>query len=182
MSSQLRVDKILPVDGAPTSGGGGIIQVVSAIKRDTASAAVLRDTDWTGHNLSVTITPKFSTSKILILGNFHLNLTYTEGIRYKLFKGGSVLTDAIGDQVGSNRIRSTGGIPQRNDNDYQPTACPIHFLDTAGSTSALTYTPAFSCSRTGGTFTLYVNRPSSSTDNDGYSSTVSTLMAFEVSA
>ena len=29
MSSQLRVDKILPVDGAPTGGGGGIIQVVS---------------------------------------------------------------------------------------------------------------------------------------------------------
>ena len=30
MSSQLRVDKILPVDGAPTGGGGGIIQVVQA--------------------------------------------------------------------------------------------------------------------------------------------------------
>ena len=27
MSSQLRVDKILPVDGAPTGGGGGIIQM-----------------------------------------------------------------------------------------------------------------------------------------------------------
>ena len=27
MTSKLRVDSILPVDGAPTSGGGGIIQV-----------------------------------------------------------------------------------------------------------------------------------------------------------
>ena len=27
MTSQLRVDKIVPVDGAPTGGGGGIIQV-----------------------------------------------------------------------------------------------------------------------------------------------------------
>ena len=34
MSSQLRVDKILPVDGAPTDGGGGIIQVVQATKND----------------------------------------------------------------------------------------------------------------------------------------------------
>ena len=182
MASQLRVDKILPVDGAPTSGGGGIIQVVSAIKKDTASAAVVRDTDWTGHNLSVTITPKFSTSKILILGNFHVNLTYTEGIRYKLFKGGSVLTDAIGDQLGSNRVRTTGGIPQRNDNDFQAQALPIHFVDTAGSTSALTYTPAFSGTRTGGTFTMYVNRSGSSNDNDGFSTAISTLMAFEVSA
>ena len=29
MASKLRVDSILPVDGAPTNGGGGIIQIVS---------------------------------------------------------------------------------------------------------------------------------------------------------
>ena len=29
MSSELRVDKIVPVDGVPTGGGGGVIQVVS---------------------------------------------------------------------------------------------------------------------------------------------------------
>jgi len=31
MASKLRVDSILPVDGAPTGGGGGIIQVVQTI-------------------------------------------------------------------------------------------------------------------------------------------------------
>ena len=39
MSSQLRVDKILPVDGAPTGGGGGIIQVVQTIKKDQFTTA-----------------------------------------------------------------------------------------------------------------------------------------------
>ena len=29
MSSELRVDKIVPTAGVPTGGGGGIIQVVS---------------------------------------------------------------------------------------------------------------------------------------------------------
>ena len=174
-------DGIVDRDTLAAQAKGSILQVVSAIKKDTASAAILRDTDWTGHGLSVTITPSSASNKIIIIGNFHINFMYTEGIRYKLFKGGSVLTDAIGDQLGSNRERTTGGIPQRNDNDYQPQALPIHFVDTAGSTSALTYTPAFSTSRTGGTFTMYVNRPSSSTDNDGYSTTVSTLMAMEVS-
>ena len=166
----------------PNGGAGKILQVVSAIKKDTASAHVLRDTDWTGHNLSVTITPSSATNKIIIIGTFNLNFNYSEGIRYKLFKGGSVLTDAVGDQLGSNRVRTTGGIPQRNDNDYQVQSMPIHFVDTAGSTSALTYTPAFSGTRTGGNFTLYINRSVSSTDNDAYSSSISTLMAMEVGA
>ena len=166
----------------PNGGAGKILQVVSAIKKDTASAHVLRDTDWTCHNLIVTITPSSATNKIIIIGTFNLNFNYSEGIRYKLFKGGSVLTDAVGDQLGSNRVRTTGGIPQRNDNDYQVQSMPIHFVDTAGSTSALTYTPAFSGTRTGGNFTLYINRSVSSTDNDAYSSSISTLMAMEVGA
>ena len=42
MASKLRVDSILPVDGAPSGGGGGIIQVVQTIKKDqfTTSSSV----------------------------------------------------------------------------------------------------------------------------------------------
>ena len=40
MASQLRVDKILPVDGAPTGGGGGIIQVVQTQKKDTHAMSI----------------------------------------------------------------------------------------------------------------------------------------------
>ena len=183
-SSNNRVFTIPDVaDGtiATTATAGKILQVVSAVKKDTASAAILRDTDWTGHGLSVSITPSSASNKILVMGIFNVNLTYTEGIRYKLFKGGSVLTDAIGDQLGSNRVRTTGGVPQRNDNDFQAQDLPIHFLDTAGSTSALTYTVAFSGTRTGGSFTMYVNRSGSSNDNDGFSTQISTMTAIEVS-
>ena len=68
MTSQLRVDKILPVDGAPTNGGGGIIQVQSTTKTDTSSfASDTTDTFVDLSGLSVSITPKFSTSKILIM-------------------------------------------------------------------------------------------------------------------
>ena len=41
MASKLRVDSILPVDGAPTSGGGGIIQVVSTTLTTLVTVAVL---------------------------------------------------------------------------------------------------------------------------------------------
>ena len=70
MASQLRVDKILPVDGAPTSGGGGIIQVVQATMNDQFSTASTSLTDVTG--MSCTITPKFSTSKVLFSFSFNL--------------------------------------------------------------------------------------------------------------
>ena len=70
MSSQLRVHKILPVDGAPTGGGGGIIQVQMGTLTSVFNTASSTMVD-TG--LSVSITPKFSTSKILVnvsLGSF----------------------------------------------------------------------------------------------------------------
>ncbi len=182
MASQLRVDKILPVDGAPTSGGGGIIQVVSSTKNDVSSKDnIISSTDWTGHGLSVTITPKFSTSKILITGYLTLGLEYSETVWYKLFKGGSVLTDAIGDQLGSNRTRATGATYFQGD-AWANIQLHIQYLDTAGSTSALTYTPALSISTTTTGRTLYVNRPPHSTDNANYASYISTLTAMEVSA
>ena len=74
MSSELRVDKIIPTAGVPTGGGGGIVQIVQTIKTDVYTNNV-NDTwlDITG--LSVTITPKFNTSKILVSVSYtHLTL------------------------------------------------------------------------------------------------------------
>ena len=41
MSSELRVDKIIPTSGVPTGGGGGIIQIVqgSATSRTATSSS-----------------------------------------------------------------------------------------------------------------------------------------------
>ena len=64
MSSELRVDKIIPVDGVPTGGGGGITQINQVIKTDVFSTSSTSFVDITG--LSVTLTPKFSTSKIFV--------------------------------------------------------------------------------------------------------------------
>ena len=72
MASELRVDRIIPVNGVPTGGGGGIIQ----IQQDT----LISQTESTASNgtrvdvgLEVSITPKFSTSKIYVtLNSFSL--------------------------------------------------------------------------------------------------------------
>ena len=181
MASQLRVDKILPVDGAPTNGGGGIIQVVSTTKNDVSSNDdTTSASDWTGHGLSVTITPKFSTSKILITVFISLGFDTSENIWYRLFKGGSELTGSIGNQVGSNRKRATAGTYFKGD-DWAIESIPINYLDTAGSTSALTYTPAFNQFSTNNK-TLYVNSTASQTDSVSYPTLISTMTAMEVSA
>ena len=66
MASQLRVDKIVPVDGVPTGGGGGIIQVVSTTFTGTWSGSSGSNTFDTITDLNTTITPKFNTSKFLL--------------------------------------------------------------------------------------------------------------------
>ena len=67
MTSQLRVDKIIPVDGVPTSGGGGIIQITQS---QDGKEQVNFNTDSETDLMTAQITPKFATSKILIIINF----------------------------------------------------------------------------------------------------------------
>ncbi len=64
MASELRVDRIIPTTGAPTGGGGGIIQTVFGEKSGevTITTTTFQDT-----GLTATITPKFNTSKILVI-------------------------------------------------------------------------------------------------------------------
>ena len=67
--SELRTNRIVPRDGL-TSGtgiGGGIIQVKSATITNTFDNDQETFADVTG--VTVTITPKFSTSKMLIMYN-----------------------------------------------------------------------------------------------------------------
>ena len=70
MASELRVDRIIPTAGVPTGGGGGIIQVKSTTITNTFTNDQETFTDITG--VTVTITPKFSTSKMLIMYNLSL--------------------------------------------------------------------------------------------------------------
>ena len=71
MASELRVDKIVPTDGVPTGGGGGIIQVKQTVD-STANQQISGTTYTDAGSLSVSITPKFNTSKILIMATTNI--------------------------------------------------------------------------------------------------------------
>ena len=134
MASHLRVDKILPVDGAPTGGGGGIIQVVSTTKTDTFDTTSTSFVDITG--LSVSITPKFSTSKILV--TYHTNASMEDDG----YRGGlRLMRDSTAIFVGD----SAGSRPQLSNHLVEATGTQQQFsysgqtLDSPATTSAVTY-------------------------------------------
>jgi len=138
MASQLRVDKIVPVDGAPSGGGGGIIQVKQTVKTDTFSTLNETFTDVTG--LSVSITPKFSTSKIMVSysGCGGSGQNRIGHIRLARVIGGTTTTDIfVGDQGESNQARASSTFVQNN--TYYVSSFSGTFIDSPSTTSAVTY-------------------------------------------
>ena len=65
MASELRVDRIIPVNGVPTGGGGGIIQMVQT--QSQANDASSSSSYELVSTYDTSITPTSSTSKILVI-------------------------------------------------------------------------------------------------------------------
>ena len=188
MASQLRVDKIVPVDGAPSGGGGGIIQVVSANKTDYQSTQSGTFVDIT--SLSCTITPKFVTSKIFV--NYSLMFSGTNN-SYAIAKcvyndnGGSFqdagpFSDALsasnGDALGNRQCsldtEDTYGI-------YKLKERGVHFLHSPASTNQLIYKIQMRLTFQAGSYYTYINR-TVDIQNDPRTTGVSNLTIMEVSA
>ena len=174
MSSELRVDRILPVDGAPTGGGGSIIQVkmgtLTSVFTTTSSSMV--DT-----GLSVSITPKFSTSKILVnvsLGSFQ------NGGRLKRAMM-NIVRDSTNVIVGDARtgVECTACVCVRAaDDNYAQIPLAFTVLDSPATTSAITY--KVQATRGPDDQTVYLN---GNQGGDAYSgNTASTITVMEVSA
>ena len=185
MSSQLRVDKILPVDGAPTGGAGGIIQVVSTAKTDIFSTT--NGVSGSGYDpvtgLAATITPKFSTSKILVMLQMSVGRSGNHRAYMRLGRtiaGGSLdNTIFIGDANGSNS-RNTGSLFLGTTSGMAPIVS--NFLDSPATTSAVTYQPAVCGNGADNNVTIYVNRQANTSGSGvGDDTQTSSITLMEVS-
>ena len=140
MASELRVDKIVPTDGVPTGGGGGIVQVKQVIHsvalefNKNAYHAVTSS----GGNFEITITPKFSTSKILVSMNSFIDLNAANQRVYLTFYR------SIGGGTASNVLTGSGsgrGLMEFWNPDQRiQTSTMCQYLDSPATTSAVTYT------------------------------------------
>tara|TARA_B100000242_G_scaffold133693_1_gene95057 strand:- start:192 stop:740 length:549 start_codon:yes stop_codon:yes gene_type:complete len=182
MSSELRVDKIMPVDGIGTDTstakyGGGIIQVVQNFRSDTGSSSVqggLLSTEF----LTQAITPKFNTSKILVEFNIMVSSNSTMNrLGAVLTKNGSPI--GVADNTGDNKTENTVCTVANFTNE--PYNLCGKFLDSPATTSSVTYGVKI---RTGtsSTITIYFNRQGTESNNIYIMRGTSALTLMEISA
>ena len=154
MSSELRVDKIIPTAGVPTGGGGGIIQIVTG-GSNTRLTVPTNTGNYYNSYVNATITPKFSTSKILIIGTgdvqcqadttgsvkFARNVTNADGA---VPTNGTLLGGSSGSGIVNFRFTAAmENIP----------LTAFHF-DSPGTTSATKYTVVLA--RTSGSNNIFL--------------------------
>jgi hypothetical protein len=151
---------------------GGILQVVSTTKTDTFSLASTTFTEIT--NLTATITPKSTSSKILVMAfiSGHSNQNNVAHM-YRLMRDSTAIGvgDAAGSRIRANSLRIALGT------DTLGTSINFQFLDAPSSSSALTYSVQV---RGENATTLYVNRATTDTDSASFSRSSSTITLMEV--
>jgi hypothetical protein len=139
MASELRVDRIIPVNGVPTGGGGGIVQVVQA---STNTQVNINTQTYTDTGLSATITPRFASSKILVITNHQIYAASTGdndfyfGIRY--LRDSTTIFTPTTDSNGpfDYGVAAYGASATRV---WYSRCSPPEFLDSPNTTSAVTY-------------------------------------------
>ena len=134
MASKLRVDSILPVDGAPTTGGGGITQITMG---RTNNRTENTSTSFVATNLEATITPKFTTSKIYVQVSGDCNTNQGANTSETIFL--TVYRSIDGGSFSNLGHTNYGFVQLRN--DYIRTQAPvcINYLDNPNTTSAVVY-------------------------------------------
>lgn len=156
---------------------GSVIQVQQAFKTDTFSTTSTSLVDVSG--LSITITPKRTSSKFLIMVNMtYLNTFYTGHVA--LLRNGVEIGKA---DAASNRpinflfySNSTNGGA-----DGQWVRESMDYLDSPATSSALTYKIQASARRDAQGGTMYINRSAPDRDTSGYDGRgVSSLVVMEI--
>ena len=173
VTGNIITDKIVPTGGVPSGGGGGIIQVLQTVVKthDSRSGGGVA-TFYNIPGMSITITPKFATSKILVryVANVSQSAADGNGI-LRLIKDASTISGFNGTDGsvanGSNFIRLNS--------HWELGSFSGEYLDTAGGTSAITYQLQWSMESGR---TIYLNRRGGSAEYGA----VSTITAMEVSA
>jgi hypothetical protein len=175
-------NKIRGVDGASIYSAGQVVQVIYArTDNRTTFSSANSGNGTTVTDLNLTITPKFSTSLLvmqwMINGELHQDNTFL------IHRNGSLITDTsyTGYNSSVGNIRSSGYASAFYDQneDSTPSNWFIQYSIPASSTTAVTFAPAVRGSGASA-YTFALNRTISGSTGDNYESMVSSGMIMEV--
>lgn len=159
--STLRANAIQTTSGKPLlNSTGSVIQVVSA-NTGFVRQSITSTTPQAITGLSASITPSSSSNKILISAMLVCSYTYVCGIH--IYRNGSDLMPNHGgnNQSGGSNSYWTHYQSSQDGGDSvranQIFSMPIEYLDSPGTTSALTYQIYANSGWAGGSSPLYIN-------------------------
>ena len=135
MTSQIRVDSIVPTTGVPTGGGGGIVQCVQEVLTSTIT---LSSTSFTNVGLAATITPRSNSNKILAIAD--ISSSGSNG-NYILFQLDRDSTNIYRGTDSKTYLASKVFYPNSDNTDDGGAVgnTNIFFLDSPATTSPTTY-------------------------------------------
>ena len=156
---------------------GHVIQLQSDILT-TNFVSSASSTAWEDTPLAVSITPKYSNSKILITGMINYSGASGDHIDLKIVRNGADIllsTESAGNRSKSHIHHYTG----TNDDVYKINNGVIYLLDSPGTTNALTYLLRGRTPYNAG-YQFLLNRVATDADNSYNAYTVCTLQCMEI--
>ena len=169
----------LPDTGNLTLGKTGILQVVEAVKTDTATTSTTVYNAISG--LQPQITPSSSSNKIMIFINLKWGFSNENNdVNFKLFRsiGGTETEIFAGGANGSNQVGFYGAQDALGKGIHIMMPISSQYLDSPNTTSQITYLIKWHIQRSASY--NYLNRPGSNDTSDDYHRTSSSVTLMEV--
>jgi hypothetical protein len=160
-------------------GAFRILQVVSTTKTDTFSASISAGSDTAITGLSATITPSSTSSKILVFINASGARSGDEAIvNLRLYRDATEI--GSGATAGNRTSVLVGNIDVATDTTTITTVSG-HYLDSPSTTSSITYAVHATNAHSSTTYTFYINRSATDTDDGKFTRPGSSITLLEVS-
>ena len=171
----------LPDTGNLTLGKTGILQVVEAVKTDTATTSTTVYNAISG--LQPQITPSSSSNKIMIFINLKWGFSNENNdVNFKLFRsiGGTETEIFAGGANGSNQVGFYGAQDALGKGIHIMMPISSQYLDSPNTTSQITYLIKWHIQRSASY--NYLNRPGSNDTSDDYHRASSSVTLMEVAS
>ena len=158
-----------------TGLGAKVVRIESTVKKNTFSDGLGQGAE-SANAITCSITPSSSSNLILVLASINMSCSNDNRNHIILGRDGSVISNARGDANSSNQRVTCASFNQAT--SYQSNI-NVNYLDTAGTTSSITYHIRLSHGRNSSA-TVYLNRAASEGSGSDRSRAASYLTLIEL--